>query len=80
MRKTNTRARLRLDYSILLRNGKNGKNKVNMNNRFDWIDCGGFNRSYPFIYIKGEVWTRYKSVPELIPWILLTNPARNPEP
>jgi hypothetical protein len=37
-----------------------------MNNRFDWIDCGGFNRPYPFIYIKGEVWTRYKSVLELI--------------
>jgi hypothetical protein len=38
---------------------------------------GGVNRPYLFIYIKGEVWTRYK--PVIIPRLLLTNPARNPE-
>jgi hypothetical protein len=28
--------------------------KVKMISRIDWIDCvGGFNRPYPFIYIKG---------------------------
>jgi hypothetical protein len=27
--------------------------KVKMISRFDWIDCGVFNRSYPFICIKG---------------------------
>jgi hypothetical protein len=29
------------------------RNKINLISRFDWIDCGGFNRPYPFIYIKG---------------------------
>jgi hypothetical protein len=24
-----------------------------MISRVDWMDCGGFNRLYPFIYIKG---------------------------
>jgi hypothetical protein len=24
-----------------------------MINRVDWIDCGGFNPSYPFVYIGG---------------------------
>jgi hypothetical protein len=41
--------------------------KVKTRSKVDLIDYGGFNRSYPFMYIKGEVWTRYKSVPELIP-------------
>ena len=57
MRKTNTRARLRLDYSILLRNGKNNANKVNMINRFGLINCRGVKRPYPFIY------TRERSIP-----------------
>jgi hypothetical protein len=48
-RKTNTWTKPRL--LLLLRNGKNSANKVNLIGRFDWIDCGGFNRSYPFIYI-----------------------------
>jgi hypothetical protein len=55
LRKTNTRARLRLDYSILLRNGKNNANKVNLINNFDGIDCGGVNWLYPFVYIRGSL-------------------------
>jgi hypothetical protein len=27
--------------------------KVKMISTNDWIDCEGFNRPYPFIYIKG---------------------------
>jgi hypothetical protein len=27
--------------------------KVKMISTIDWIDCEGFNRSYPFIYVKG---------------------------
>jgi hypothetical protein len=50
---------------LLLRNGKNNANKVNLINRFNWIVVG-FNQSYPFIYING-VWTRYKSARKQIP-------------
>jgi hypothetical protein len=32
----------------------------------DWIDCEG-QLVVPLHLYKGEVWTRYKSVPELIP-------------
>ena len=38
---------------VTSRNWKNDANKVKLISRFDWIDCGGFNRPYPFIYIKG---------------------------
>ena len=45
-------------------NGKNNANKVNLINRFDWIDCVGVNRPYPFVYIRRKVWTYYKSAPK----------------
>jgi hypothetical protein len=28
--------------------------KVKTKSKVDWIDCGGFNRLYPLIYIMGE--------------------------
>jgi hypothetical protein len=47
-------------------NGKNNANKVNLINRFDWIDCVGVNRPYPFVYIRRKVWTYYKPAPKKI--------------
>jgi hypothetical protein len=38
--------------------GKNKENKKDTVNCFDWIDCGGVNRPYPFIYIRGFIYIR----------------------
>jgi hypothetical protein len=72
---------------VELKRGKNSRQKntklglllmlkVRMMSRIDWIDCVRFNRSYPFIYIKGKIWTHYKSVSELIPRRSISNSAR----
>jgi hypothetical protein len=40
---------------LLLMHEKNKANKINIVNWFDWNDYRGVIRSYPFIYIKGEI-------------------------
>jgi hypothetical protein len=43
--------------------------KVKTRNRLDSIDCWGLQSAVALHLYKGEVWTRYKSFPELIPRI-----------
>jgi hypothetical protein len=54
--------------------------KVKMISRIDWIDYGGFNRSYPFICIKSGGLYPLQVGSRVNPIGLLTNSARNPEP
>jgi hypothetical protein len=64
---------------LLLKNEKNNANKVKLISRFDWIDYGGFNWPYPFIYIRVGDLDTLQVGPELILEVLLTNPTRNEE-
>jgi hypothetical protein len=54
--------------------------KVKTISRVDWDRLWGVQSVVALYLYKGEVWTRYKSVLEIISQVELTNPARNPEP